>query len=293
MQLTAEKFGLIKRPRFHDLRHSHAAWLIAAKVPLPAIQARLGHESITTTVDRYGHLLDALDDEVMAAAEWAMDPTAPLPGFLLHSGLADATKGLPAVPHQRTGQGQDLWRDGNDMAQPGTVFGVEPVFVVTLGGRELPFADRDHAQQVADQWNDDRAEEMDAMHADRWPKNKVTRHGAVGPGERERWDGGGGVRTRVPDRQFVHYAMAAYESDGNSSYEPLPLAGRWTWEFEGDSVTKAVAEPRTEYRPNGTTEAHARGLDKGAVMTAFDKARATALQVCSRNPYLRPLDSTV
>jgi integrase len=90
IELAAEKYGLIKRPRVHDLRHSHAAWLIAAKVPLPAIQARLGHESITTTVDRYGHLLDALDDEVMAAVEWAMDPTAPLPGFLRHSGSVEA-----------------------------------------------------------------------------------------------------------------------------------------------------------------------------------------------------------
>ncbi|MFE3600768.1 tyrosine-type recombinase/integrase [Streptomyces sp. NPDC059142] len=70
--------GLTKAPRVHDLRHSHASWLIAAKVPLPAIQGRLGHESITTTVDRYGHLLDALDDEVVAAVDWAMNPNAPL-----------------------------------------------------------------------------------------------------------------------------------------------------------------------------------------------------------------------
>jgi len=43
-------------PRVHDLRHSHAAWLIAQGVSLPTIQDRLGHESITTTIDRYGHL---------------------------------------------------------------------------------------------------------------------------------------------------------------------------------------------------------------------------------------------
>lgn len=46
-----------KRPRLHDLRHAHASWLIAAGRPLPHIQARLGHEKITTTVDTYGHLL--------------------------------------------------------------------------------------------------------------------------------------------------------------------------------------------------------------------------------------------
>lgn len=45
-----------KTPTIHDLRHSHASWLIAAGVPLPNIQTRLGHEKITTTVDVYGHL---------------------------------------------------------------------------------------------------------------------------------------------------------------------------------------------------------------------------------------------
>ena len=30
--------------------------MIQAGVPLPVIQAHLGHESIKTTVDRYGHL---------------------------------------------------------------------------------------------------------------------------------------------------------------------------------------------------------------------------------------------
>ena len=44
------------RPRVHDLRHSHASNLIAAGVSLPVIQRRLGHESIKTTVDTYGHL---------------------------------------------------------------------------------------------------------------------------------------------------------------------------------------------------------------------------------------------
>lgn len=58
-----------KRPRLHDLRHSHASWLIAAGRPLPYIQARLGHEKITTTVDTYGHLLpDAQQGDADAVA---------------------------------------------------------------------------------------------------------------------------------------------------------------------------------------------------------------------------------
>ncbi|MET9396319.1 site-specific integrase [Kitasatospora sp. NPDC002965] len=65
--------GLTKRPRIHDLRHTHAAWLIARNVPLPAIAGRLGHESIQTTVDRYGHLLAILDDDLIAAVSYAME----------------------------------------------------------------------------------------------------------------------------------------------------------------------------------------------------------------------------
>lgn len=48
--------GLTKRPRIHDLRHTCASWLIQAGRPLPAVQAQLGHESIKTTSDIYGHL---------------------------------------------------------------------------------------------------------------------------------------------------------------------------------------------------------------------------------------------
>jgi len=58
-----------KRPRVHDLRHFHASALIAAGRPLPYIQARLGHEKITTTVDTYGHLLpDAQQGDADAVA---------------------------------------------------------------------------------------------------------------------------------------------------------------------------------------------------------------------------------
>jgi len=47
--------------RFHDLRHSHAALLIAAEEHPKVIQARLGHASIRTTLDTYGHLAKGLD----------------------------------------------------------------------------------------------------------------------------------------------------------------------------------------------------------------------------------------
>lgn len=45
-----------KRPRPHDLRHTYASWAIAAGQPMAVIQRSMGHESITTTIDTYGHL---------------------------------------------------------------------------------------------------------------------------------------------------------------------------------------------------------------------------------------------
>ncbi len=64
---AVERAALGKQPRIHDLRHSHASWLIGAGVPLPVVQYRLGHESIKTTVDRYGHLMPGAGDLASAA----------------------------------------------------------------------------------------------------------------------------------------------------------------------------------------------------------------------------------
>jgi integrase len=58
--------------RFHDLRHTHVAWLIAGGAPLPHIQARLGHQSITTTIDAYGHLLPAGDELISGIIDTAL-----------------------------------------------------------------------------------------------------------------------------------------------------------------------------------------------------------------------------
>lgn len=58
---------LAPAPTPHDLRHTCASWMIAAGVPLPVIQQHLGHESIKTTVDVYGHL-DRASAQAAAAA---------------------------------------------------------------------------------------------------------------------------------------------------------------------------------------------------------------------------------
>lgn len=59
------------RPRIHDLRHTHASWLLAAGTPPHIVQRRLGHESITTTVDTYGGLMPDAQDAAAAAADLA------------------------------------------------------------------------------------------------------------------------------------------------------------------------------------------------------------------------------
>jgi integrase len=81
---------LTQRPRIHDLRHTHASFLIAAGIDLPTVQRRLGHESITTTVDRYGHLnadqlragaqaSDAFLRSLISLPEHDPDPAQPEP----------------------------------------------------------------------------------------------------------------------------------------------------------------------------------------------------------------------
>jgi integrase len=57
--------------RFHDLRHTAAALLIRKGVHPLVIQQRLGHASIRTTLDVYGHVFEGLD----AAAAEALDRT--------------------------------------------------------------------------------------------------------------------------------------------------------------------------------------------------------------------------
>lgn len=104
-------------------------------------------------MDTYGHLLDALDDEVMVAVEWAMNPDAPLPGFLAATGLEVTTVSLPVVHRQHSGMDQEGWKDASDPTEEPEPNASGPVFNVTAAGRKVPFAEQRHAQDFADQWN--------------------------------------------------------------------------------------------------------------------------------------------
>jgi len=62
----AHAIGKIKdlpRVRFHDLRHSHATQLLAGGVHPKIAQERLGHSTITTTMDLYSHVADTMQTD--------------------------------------------------------------------------------------------------------------------------------------------------------------------------------------------------------------------------------------
>jgi integrase len=81
-----------KYPGMHALRHWYASWLINRKadggleLPLKMVSTRMGHKSITITLDTYGHLFPSDDTgaELAAAEERLLarlnDPRLPKPG---------------------------------------------------------------------------------------------------------------------------------------------------------------------------------------------------------------------
>jgi integrase len=59
------------RLRFHDLRHSHATQLLADGVHPKIAQERLGHSTITTTMDLYSHVTDTMQSDAAARLDAA------------------------------------------------------------------------------------------------------------------------------------------------------------------------------------------------------------------------------
>jgi integrase len=53
----------------HECRHTFASLLIAAGVNAKAVTAYLGHASIQTTFDLYGHLMPGNEDEAVALVD--------------------------------------------------------------------------------------------------------------------------------------------------------------------------------------------------------------------------------
>ena len=72
--------------RFHDMRHTHVALLIKQGEQPNTIAARLGHRSVRTVLDVYGHLYDGMD---RSAADSLDGP--------FREALADSTRTLERV----------------------------------------------------------------------------------------------------------------------------------------------------------------------------------------------------
>ncbi|MCE7001934.1 tyrosine-type recombinase/integrase [Kibdelosporangium philippinense] len=60
--------GITRRIRMHDLRHTHASWLLAGRADIQTVRERLGHSSLRAT-ERYLHTLAASDEHALKAFE--------------------------------------------------------------------------------------------------------------------------------------------------------------------------------------------------------------------------------
>ena len=47
------------------MRHTHISELLMSNVPMFVVSRRAGHSSISVTVDRYGHIISTLGDDMV------------------------------------------------------------------------------------------------------------------------------------------------------------------------------------------------------------------------------------
>jgi integrase len=70
---AASKRAGVKRIRFHDIRHTHASLALQAGIHPKVVQERLGHSSIAVTLDRYSHVIPALQEDAAARIAAVVD----------------------------------------------------------------------------------------------------------------------------------------------------------------------------------------------------------------------------
>ena len=68
-KILLERAGIPEKFRFHDLRHTHATWLLEAGVNTKVVSERLGHANIRITLDTYAHVLKSMQGEAVAALD--------------------------------------------------------------------------------------------------------------------------------------------------------------------------------------------------------------------------------
>lgn len=60
--------------RFHDLRHTHATFLLSQNVNPKIVSERLGHSSIKTTLDIYAHVLPGMQEQAISTLNKKFPP---------------------------------------------------------------------------------------------------------------------------------------------------------------------------------------------------------------------------
>ena len=59
-KILLPRAGISEKVRFHDLRHTHATWLLASGVNVKVVSERLGHSTIRITLDTYAHVIKTM-----------------------------------------------------------------------------------------------------------------------------------------------------------------------------------------------------------------------------------------
>ncbi|QRF22257.1 site-specific integrase [Alicyclobacillus sp. TC] len=67
----------LPRIRIHDLRHTHATLLLKQGVNVKVVSERLGHESISVTLDIYSHVLESMQDEAAEKFDTILSVSVP------------------------------------------------------------------------------------------------------------------------------------------------------------------------------------------------------------------------
>lgn len=97
--------GTLKQtPRIHDLRHTHASWLLSRGVPVHIVSARLGHRKPSVTYDIYTHLLPDAHRLAAEAASLSFSDAAPavptLSGAAIMRALREAIQDGSVKPEE-------------------------------------------------------------------------------------------------------------------------------------------------------------------------------------------------
>jgi integrase len=215
----AKKVGALpnwKFPTFHDVRHSHSAALLSDGHSLTYVQRRLGHESIKTTSDRYGHLLETAHEAALVTLDRVMGIPSPA-----------------SASAAEEGGGPESGR---------------AVYVAHLGPHQVAFWDQDDAEGTAERWVRERGGSVQVEHttAEQWEATvggKAVRTQA--PGRAWVWNVGPVVYavdgTERASSPTVHEPQGRWVFDFEEAYTDERSVARAQWRPGSEAETEAAA----------------------------------------------------